>query len=248
MEEKINSKVRSDTITIRKDKLWKYSTFALLGVIVLGVIFFVLPDKSPTGNVNQQQPQGLPSPSARVEVSIDDDPVLGEEDAEVTIIEFSDYQCPFCRKFWQDTFTQLKKDYIDTGKVKFVYRDYPLGFHPMAVPAAEAANCAREKGGDEAYYEMHDKMFEEQNILDGGTVQSTVQFTKDDLKQWAKDIGYNIDSCLDSGKYAQEVQNDFADGGSAGVQGTPAFFINGRLLSGAQPYAAFKQAIDAELS
>lgn len=248
MEEKINSKVRSDTITISKDKLWKYSTFALLGVIVLGVIFFVLPDKSPTGNVIQQQPQGLPSPSAKVEVSIDDDPVLGEDDAEVTIIEFSDYQCPFCRKFWQDTFTQLKTDYIDTGKAKFVYRDYPLNFHPMAVPAAEAANCAREKGGDKAYYEMHDKMFEEQNILDGGTVQSTVQFTKEDLKKWAKDIGYNIDSCLDSGKYTKEVQDDFADGGSAGVQGTPAFFINGRLLSGAQPYAAFKQAIDAELN
>lgn len=248
MEEKINSKVRSDTITISKDKLWKYSTFALLGVIVLGVIFFVLPDKSPTGNVIQQPPQGLPSPSAKVEVSVDDDPVLGEDDAPVTIIEFSDYQCPFCRKFWQDTFTQLKKDYIDTGKAKFVYRDFPLGFHPMAIPAAEAANCAREKGGDEAYFKMHDKMFEEQNKLDGGSVQSTVQFTKDDLKKWAKDIGYNIDSCLDSGKYAQEVQNDFADGGSAGVQGTPAFFINGRLLSGAQPYAAFKQAIDAELN
>ncbi len=247
MEEKTNSKVRNDTITISKDKLWKYSTFALLGVIVLGIIFFVIPGKSTNTNVVQQPTQGLPSPSARVEVSMDDDPVLGEDDAPVTIIEFSDYQCPFCRKFWQDTFTQLKEDYIDTGKVKFVYRDYPLNFHPMAIPAAEAANCAREKGGDEAYFKMHDKMFEEQNKLDGGSVQSTVQFTKEDLKKWAKDIGYNIDSCLDSGKHAQEIQDDFADGGSAGVQGTPAFFINGRLLSGAQPYAAFKQAIDAEL-
>ncbi len=188
-----------------------------------------------------------------VDVSVDDDAVLGSKDAPVTIIEFSDYQCPFCRKFWVESFSSLKKDYIDTGKVKFVYRDFPLSsLHPSAEIAAEAAECVREKGGDVAYWKMHDKMFSEQNIIDSGSadgpVGGTAQFTKDDLKKWAKAIGYDIGSCLDSGKYADEVAKDLADGSSAGVTGTPAFIINGLRLDGALPYSQFKQIIDAELA
>jgi len=100
---------------------------------------------------------------------------------------------------------------------------------------------------------MHDKIFQKQNVLDGGDanngpVKSTVQFAGDDLKTWAKEIGYNIDSCLDSGKYANEIQKDLSDGSSAGVQGTPGFFVNGKPVSGAQPYSVFKQLIDRELA
>jgi protein-disulfide isomerase len=246
-------KQASETITIRKDSLWKYSTFILLGVLLVGV-FFVLSGKTTgTGNVvaNNPAPSGnLPAPTPQaVEVSVDDDAVMGSKNAKVTIIEFSDYQCPFCRKFWQDTLPSIKRDYIDTGKVNFVYRDFPLSFHDGAIPYAEAANCAREKGGDEAYFKMHDKIFEEQNKLDGGSVSSTVQYPgAETLKQWAQDLGYDIGSCLDSGKAKAEIQKDFADGGNAGVQGTPGFFINGKPLSGAQPYQAFKQVIDAELA
>ena len=241
---------KSDTITIKKDALWKYSTFVLLGIVILGVIFFVLPSKSTTQNViaNNPSPSAGPPPAA-VAVSEDDDPVLGESDAQVTIIEFSDYQCPFCRKFWQETLPSIERDYISTGKVKLVYRDFPLGFHDGAIPYAKAANCAREKGGDEGYYKMHDKIFEEQNALDGGSVSSTVQYVGlDTLKQWGKDIGYNIDSCMDSSNGADEIQKDLSDGTASGVQGTPGFFINGRPLSGAQPYQAFKQIIDTELA
>lgn len=245
-------KQASETITIRKDSLWKYSTFILLGVLLIGAFFMLSGKTTGTGNVvaNNPNPSGnLPTPTPQaVEVSADDDAVMGSKNAKVTIIEFSDYQCPFCRKFWLDTLPSIKRDYIDTGKVNFVYRDFPLSFHPMAQSSAEAANCAREEGGDVGYYKMHDKIFEEQMTLDGGTVQSTVTYTATDLKAWAKEIGYNIDSCLDSGKYAQEVQKDFADGGASGVQGTPGFFINGKPLSGAQPYQAFKQVIDAELA
>ena len=244
-------KQTSDTITIKKDSLWKYSTFALLAIVLIGAFFMLSGKTTGTGNVVANNPPtgNLPTPTPQaVEVSADDDAVMGKKNAPVTIIEFSDYQCPFCRKFWQDTLPSIKRDYLDTGKVQFVYRDFPLSFHPMAQPSAEAANCAREKDGDAGYYKMHDKIFEEQMVLDGGTVQSTVQFTNDDLKNWAKEIGYDIDSCLDSGKYTQEVQKDFADGGASGVQGTPGFFINGKPLSGAQPYAAFKQIIDAELA
>ncbi len=191
-------------------------------------------------------------PTAVVAVSSDDDPVLGNKNTKVTIVEFSDYQCPFCRKFWTETFSELKKNYIDTGKVKLVFRDFPLSFHPGAQPAAEAAECARSIGGDEAYWKMHDKIFSEENILDSGSptgaVSKTVQFTAVDLKKWAKDLGYDIGSCLDSGKFANEVQKDANQGASYGVQGTPAFFVNGKLLSGAYPYASFKQLIDAELA
>ena len=183
-----------------------------------------------------------------INVEIGESPVKGKENAPVTIVEFSDYQCPYCGRFFEETLPSIQKNYIDTGKVKLVYRDFPLGFHPMAIPSAQAANCARETGGDSAYFKMHDKIFAEQNKLDGGSVSSTVQFTTEDIKKWAKDIGYDIGSCLDSDKYASEIQKDQQDGQSYGVQGTPAFFINGQLVSGAQPYQAFKQIIDAELA
>lgn len=195
-----------------------------------------------------QDPNAGTNPPAPKEISADDDAILGSPDAPVTIVEFSDSQCPFCRKFATEAFPQIKQDYIDTGKVKLVYRDYPLDFHPMALPSAVAAECVREKGGDAAYFKFHDKVFAEQNILDGGTVRSTVTFTEDDLKNWAKSLGYDISSCLDSNKYAEEVQNDFADGQSYGVTGTPAFFVNGVVVEGAQPYSVFKQVIDAELA
>ncbi|MEK6843868.1 MAG: DsbA family protein [Nanoarchaeota archaeon] len=244
----------SEVITISKNSLWKYSTFLLAAILIVGAfVFFTKGDSnSPTGRVIDNSGQQLPGQKA-ASVSIDDDAVLGDKNAPVEIIEFSDYQCPFCRKFWTETFSQIKKDYIDTGKVKFVYRDFPLeSIHPAALPAAIAAECAREKGGDKAYFEMHDKIFSEGNILDSGTangpVTKTAQFGNAELKKWAKDLGYDISSCLDNKKYEQEVSKDMADGSAAGVSGTPAFFVNGKLLSGAQPYSAFKQAIEAELA
>ncbi len=240
------------TFKIKKDALWKYSTFLLLIVVVIGS-FVVFTKDASTGQVGQQ-PTQLPSQPSQVKASADDDPILGDKNAPVEIIEFSDYQCPFCRKFWTETLPSIKSEYIDTGKVKFVYRDFPLtSIHPAAEPAAEAANCVREQGGDEAYYKMHDKIFQEGNILDGGDsitgpVRGTAQFGATELKKWAKDIGYNIDSCLESGKYESEVQKDLADGTAAGGQGTPYFVINGKPLSGAQPFSAFKQVIEAELA
>lgn len=107
-------------------------------------------------------------PKDVVKVSVDDDPVLGKADAPVTLIEFSDFQCPFCRAFWKEALQQIKKDYIDTGKAKFVYRDFPLSFHPLAKPYALAANCANDQG---KFWEMHDKIFEEQAKKGEGTIQ-----------------------------------------------------------------------------
>ncbi len=183
------------------------------------------------------------APSGPVDVSADDDASLGKKDAPVTIIEFSDFQCPFCRKFAEDTLPQLKKEYVDTGKARLVYRDFPLAFHPGAIPAAQGAECAKEQG---KFWQMHDTIFAEQAKQGSGTVQ----FTIDDVKKWAVQVGVNatkFNQCLDSGKYKQEVEKDMADGTAAGVSGTPATFVNGRVVVGAQPFSAFKAIIDEEL-
>lgn len=173
----------------------------------------------------------------------DDDPMLGNPDAPVTIVEFSDFQCPFCRRMWEDTLPSIKEKYLVTGKAKFVYRDFPLSIHPSAQVSAEAGECADEQG---KFWIMHDKMFAEQDKLG----QGTVQYAAVDIKKWAAEIGLDgarFNDCLDSGKYQKEVQKDFNDGQTAGVTGTPGTFVNGRLISGAVPFAQFEAVIEEEL-
>ncbi len=163
--------------------------------------------------------------------------VMGNPDAPVTIIEYSDFQCPFCGRFFQQTLPLIKENYIKTGKAKLEYKHFPLSFHQYAQKAAEAAECAGEQG---KFWEMHDKIFENQQALD-----------TESLKSYARDIGLNgdqFDSCLDSGKYASKVQQDFNDGREAGVSGTPTLFVNGQKIVGAQPFETFKNAIEAELA
>ena len=172
----------------------------------------------------------------RREVDITDDPFLGEEDAKVVVVEFSDFQCPFCKRFRDQTFDQIKSKYIDTFKVKFVYKDFPLSIHPDAENAALAAECADEQG---KFWEYHDIIFENQGALDINS-----------LKQHAVTLGLNeeqFNECLDSKKYLDEVNEDLNEGSSNGITGTPGFFINGRLLSGAQPFSEFETIIEQEL-
>ncbi len=202
---------------------------------------------------SQQAPQAAaPENTGPVKVTLDDDPVMGDKNAPVTLVEFSDYECPFCKRHFDQTLPQLKKDYIDTGKVKVVYRDFPLSFHdPMATTEAIAANCAREQGGDTAYFKFHDEIFKRTTSNGNG-------LNKDKLYQIATDNALNeanFKSCLDSEKYKDEVTKDIADGSKFGVSGTPGFFIgksadkeiSGTPLVGAQPYAAFKTIIDQQL-
>lgn len=202
----------------------------------------VQPSAPPTQQAPQQPTSG--------KVSVDDDPVLGSKEAGVTVIEFSDYECPFCKRHFEEVYPDLKKDYIDTGKVKLVFRDYPLPFHdPMASFEAAAANCAREQGGDSTYFKFHDEIFKRTKSNGNG-------LTKDEVYQIAADLGLNrpnLKTCADSEKYAEEIKKDVADGSSAGVSGTPSFFvgksdpsgiITGSLIVGAQPYSAFQAAID----
>ena len=174
-------------------------------------------------------------------IGVDDDPVLGSPDAKVLMIEFGDYQCPSCRMFWKDIEPRLRKDYIDTGKVKLVFRDFPLmQIHPEALMAAMAVDCAADQN---KYWEFHDKVFREQY----NKGDDIIRFKAADLKKWARDVKLDpakFDQCLDSEKYRAEVMKDRMEGEAAGVQGTPTFFINGRVMGGAQQYPEYKKLID----
>lgn len=166
--------------------------------------------------------------------------IKGNPKAKVTIIEYSDFQCPFCARFARDTFGKIQKTYGD--KVKFVFKHLPLPFHQYAQKAAEAAECAGKLGGAKAFWALHDKLFLEGNPTGRLDVES--------LKQFAKQIGLNekrFSQCLDSGETANLVAKDLQEAQRLGVRGTPTFFINGRVVRGALPFEVFKQIIDQEL-
>ena len=157
----------------------------------------------------------------------------GPENAPITIVEFSDFQCPYCSRAIE-TVDQVLKAY--PNQVRLVFRHFPLDFHAQAPKASEAALCAQDQN---KFWEMHDKLFANQKALEVPA-----------LKGYAKELGLDtgkFDKCLDSGEKAATVQADMADGKKVGVNGTPAFFINGILLSGAQPFDEFKSVIDSEL-
>ena len=161
-------------------------------------------------------------------------PSRGPSAAPVTIVEFSDFQCPFCGREYP-VIEKIMKEY--DGKVRLVFRHFPLDFHPFAEKAAEAGACAADQA---KFWELHNKMFENQQKL-----------AVDDLKSYAKSIGVTdtakFDKCLDSGEKKDSVQADMKAGSEAGVSGTPAFFINGIFVNGAQPYEQIKQTVDREL-
>lgn len=198
---------------------------------------------APTPGVDQ------PAPTNAEPADVDDDPVIGKADAPITLVEFTDYQCPFCSRHYEQTYLQIKKDYVDTGKVKVVVRDYPLSFHPNAQKASEASECADDQGKFEP---MHDALFEKQgewSNLSGTAVT-------DKFKEYAKAAGVSnaatFASCLDGGTHAQEVSADLAAGQAAGIDGTPGFWILGpdgetKQISGAYPYDTFKAAFDEML-
>ena len=178
----------------------------------------------------------VPPEITRYDVSIDDDPILGPDDASITIIEFSDYECPYCRRWHQEVLPQLIEEYPD--QVRLVYRDFPLtSIHANAVPAAVAANCAGEQDG---YWEFNKLLFNSEQGLSTEAYQ-----------QYAEELGLDSDSfneCFESNRYEDEVMADFEFASQLGIRSTPTFFINGIALVGAQPYEVFKQVIDQELA
>jgi len=220
-----------------KPKFYTWSELLALPVVFflgLGLGWLIWGQARPAPVV--ENPGNETAEIRRFQVSVDDDPALGPENAPVTIIEFSDYQCPFCAKWHVEVFTRLMADY--QGKVRFVYRDYPLySIHPQAGPAAEAANCALEQN---AYWEFHAALFSEKYPLGNET-----------YLLYARELGLDVDKfsqCVSERRYKAEVEADFSAANKLGVNSTPTFYINGRGLIGAQPYEAFKQVIDEELA
>jgi len=190
-----------------------------------------------------------PAPVAdlqNVKVSIDDDPIKGDLNAPVTIVEFSDYECPFCKRNHDQVFSQLDKDYISQGKVRYVFRDYPLAFHKRAIPAAVAANCA---GQQDKYWEINDFLFQSKANLNDAKY---IEFAKNNGLDLSK-----FKACLKDGKQEAEISKDFEDGKNYGVRGTPSFFIGktqkgkemtGVYVRGARGYDVFKTEIDKLLA
>ncbi len=179
-------------------------------------------------------------PAASAELA-DDDPFLGKPDAPVAVIEFGDFQCPFCGRFFKSTEPQIIEHYVKTGKVKFVYRDFAF-LGPESELAAMAAECADEQG---KFWLYHDYLYNNQQGENQGA------FSKENLKRFAGILGLEaakFDQCLDSDKYREEVRKDTADGRSAGMNGTPTTFINGRMVVGALPFSEFEQIIEQELA
>ncbi|HVY67911.1 MAG TPA: DsbA family protein [Patescibacteria group bacterium] len=192
---------------------------------------------------------GQTAPTGPVNVAArDDEPALGNKNAKVTMVEFGDFQCPYCKNFEQDTYPQIKSQYIDTGKVKLVFRHYPLPFHVNAQISAVAAECANRQG---KFWDYHDLLYK--NGQDDGT-----GLDKASLEKYADSLGLNkgtlglgtnkFNQCLDSNATLTTVQNDTAEGNKDGVTGTPTFFINGQVIVGAQPFATFQQALDSALN
>jgi len=190
---------------------------------------------------------GPPPPPQNVTVSLDDDPSQGDPNAPLTLVEFSDYQCPFCARHFRETLPKIEAEYIKTGKVRYVFRDFPLDFHAQAERAAQAAHCAGDQG---KYWPMHHQLFSDPRAigLDDFTVQATA-------------IGLDLvrfNTCLSEKKYAEEVKKDLKEGQLLGITGTPGFFLGrtdaagnqvkgANAIIGAQPYASFKAAFDALL-
>lgn len=205
-------------------------------------------------NANQPPTQPTQQPqqgSGMIQnVSIDDDPVKGNDNAKITIIEFSDFQCPFCERFATQTFSQLMTEYVDSGKAKFVYRDFPLDdLHPNARAAALAAECAHSQG---KFWEYHEKLFSQQGEWErlNSTAVSTAFV--------GMASGLNLDkssfnTCLESKKYSDEVKNDYSQGTRYGVTGTPTFFIGNSndgfvKVVGSKPIQSFRDVIDPLLT
>jgi len=221
--------VEEDVQILREDMEQVKKDLAEIKSILLGALKRQVPEKS-TGTVG-----------------VTGRPMLGKNDAPVTIVEFSDYQCPFCRRYSLTVFPVLKRDYIDTGKVRYIFRDFPLtSIHQQAKKAHESAHCA---GEFDKYWEMHDALFQNQKDL---MVPS--------LKQYAAKLGLDstiFEGCIDSGKYQADIQKDIDDGAAAGIRGTPSFFIGksgtgdsitGTIVRGTQPLANFQKNIDQLLS
>ncbi|MGE5073669.1 MAG: DsbA family protein [Anaerolineae bacterium] len=217
-----------------------YAVLVVLAFAAGIIIGYVAWGRTPPATVVEQPAAAAGVPTSapqyvRYKIPTDGFPSLGPADAPITLVEFADFQCPYCRQWEQQTYKPLLDAY--PGKIRIVYRDFPLtSIHPNAMPAAEAAQCANEQG---KFWEFHDKLFGSET-LDEATYQ-----------QYAQDLGLDMtkfNDCLTNHKYAQAIQADSDFAVNLGVNSTPTFFINGLAIIGAQPLSSFTNVIDKELA
>lgn len=214
----------------------------LIGALTTKIQYLQENKNKPVPVVPNAQAQQPAAPAAHVDVANGHFPVMGKEDAKITIVEFADPRCPFCKQFFDVVLPDLKKDYIDTGKAKLYFRNFDF----LGAPSTFAGNtleCANEQG---KFWDMHNYLFKNQP-----SESDTTMFTTDKFAPIAEELGMDttqFNSCLSSTKDAKAVTQDMTEGQKAGVSGTPTFFINGTSLVGAQPYSAFKLIIDKELA
>jgi protein-disulfide isomerase len=234
MPEKRSVKIEKLNFQKRISLLTVLLPFAFIAGLIAGYLLW--------GRDNATQPvtaaaqSTAPANPTRYDVSTDDDPFYGPADAPVTIIEFSDYQCPYCTQWQTQVWPQILKNYGD--QIRLVYRDFPLAsIHSQAAQAAFAADCANEQN---AYWQYHDKLFQGKSGLGESA-----------FKEYASELNLDMaafDECLSSQRYKDEVQADFDYAAKLGVNSTPTFFVNGIAVIGAQPFEVFKQIIDKELA
>ncbi len=184
--------------------------------------------------------KGRPARPTTASVSTLDNPILGDTNAPVTLVEFTDYQCPFCKRFVTDTLPELKKKYIDTGKLRLVLRDLPLSFHKYAKPAARATHCAEEQG---KYWQLHDALFKVPKLNAEEQIYASAKGAALDAEAFKQ--------CMDSDRYNKEIEKDVADANKAQITGTPGFVlgkttsdvVKGTLISGVMPFTFFDTEI-----
>jgi protein-disulfide isomerase len=228
-----------------KTKLILPVSILIAGVLISGSILYA------RYNAGQNLPVGngvIKKPAGPVKIDLTNAPSLGNPNAPVTIVEFGDFQCPYCQRYFQQNQTAFVNDYVNTGKARFVWKDYAF-LGQESIWAGEAARCANDQGKFWAY---HDYLYSHQGKENSGA------FSKVNLKKFAVTLGLNtaqFNSCLDSDKYATLLQQETQEGSTIGVNGTPATFINSKLVSdssgqsvGAAPYATFKAVIDGILN
>jgi protein-disulfide isomerase len=221
-------------------------TFFINGYPIVGAqpfdlfeLAFALAEADRLGDAYAQVPTPTPMPADQIPTA--GSPVLGSADAPLVMIEYSDYQCPFCSRYKEETFPRIKEAYIDTGLMRYVFKDFPLSFHAQAHSAAQAARCAGDQGD---YWGMHNLLFLNQAAWSNAAALQTFQ-------DYAGQLGLDaasLASCLEEEMHAAAVDQDLQEGLSLGVTGTPAFFVGDRFISGAQPYEVFQQAIESALS
>ena len=245
--EKKSEQEKELTIKIRKQDIWKYTTFLFAALFVIALFWSPLSSwgtNSGSGSNQPINPTVNNPPTGNLKVVIDDnDPVFGDKNAPITIVEYSDFQCPFCERAYSGAIASFKQsDYFKSGKVNLVYKHFPLNsIHPFAQKAAEAAECANRQG---KFWEYHNMLFENQQSLDVAS-----------LKSYATKVGLDttkFNKCLDSGEAKDEVDKESQQAQAAGGQGTPYFVLINKAgktqaVSGAVPYSQFESAIQSLL-